>query len=278
MEGRYTIEERVGRGGMGIVYRAQDAKRGRTVAVKVLRPELVASLASARWVREIEIAQQLEHPNILEIYESGEVDGILYSVMPFIDGASLRDRLDRVVQLPVADALRIAYEVADALTYAHGRGIVHRDIKPGNVLLDEERVLVGDFGIARAMTIAGGDRITSSGVAVGTPGYMSPEQTTGDSAVDGRSDVYSLGCVLYEMLAGEPPFTGPTAQVIIARVLKERPPSVCMLRPEIPPAVEEVLGRALAKAPADRIGSSAELAEALERMSPDDSTFPGPEA
>ncbi len=205
---RYAIEQEIGAGGMATVYLAEDLKLHRKVAVKVLRPELAAALGPERFLREIEIAAKLHHPHILALHDSGEVDGFLYYVMPYVDGESLRDRLNREKQLPVEDALQIAREVADALGSAHRHDVIHRDIKPENILLEEGHAVVADFGIARAIHAAGGEQLTETGLAVGTPAYMSPEQAMGSKELDGRSDLYSLGCVLYEMLAGQPPFTG----------------------------------------------------------------------
>ncbi len=221
LTGRYNVERELGAGGMAIVYLAEDVKHHRQVAVKVLRPELAAAIGAERFLREIEISARLQHPHILAVYDSGEAGGFLYYVMPYVEGESLRDRLDRDQQLPLDDALRLAQEVADALSYAHNHDVVHRDIKPENILLSSGHALVADFGIARAITAAGGDRLTQTGLSIGTPAYMSPEQAAGEATVDGRSDIYSLGCVLYEMLAGEPPHTGPNAQAIIAKRLTE---------------------------------------------------------
>src|SRR5207245_1139350 len=259
----YTIERELGRGGMATVYLARDLKHGRLVAVKVLRPELAAALGPDRFLREIEIAARLTHPHILPLYESGEADGVLYYVMPYVEGESLRDRLDRERQLPLDDSLRIAGEVASALAYAHGHDGVHRDIKPENILLAGGGAFVADFGIARAITAAAGERLTATGIAVGTPAYMSPEQAAGDRALDGRTDVYSLGCVLYEMLAGQAPFTGPSTVTIVHQHLTAPPPSVTRIRPAVPATVARVIERALAKAPADRFASAHQFAEAL---------------
>lgn len=205
LSGRYHIERELGSGGMATVYLARDLRHQRAVAIKVLRPDLAASLGSERFLREIEIAAGLDHPHILPLYDSGEVDGSLFYVMPYVEGESLRDRLSRERQLSVPLALQIAREVADALSAAHRRGVVHRDVKPENILLSGNHARVADFGIARAISAAGGSRLTSAGLAIGTPAYMSPEQATGDEGIDGRSDLYSLASVLYEMLAGEPP-------------------------------------------------------------------------
>src|SRR5712691_9101040 len=214
---RYALERELGRGGMATVYLARDLRHGRPVAIKVLRPEIAATLGPERFLREIDTAARLTHPHILPLHDSGEAAGFLFYVMPYVEGESLRDRLSREKQLPLGDALQIAREVADALSYAHSHDVVHRDIKPENILFEAGHAVVTDFGIARAITAAGGETLTGTGIAVGTPAYMSPEQLAGGEHVDGRTDVYSLGCVLYEMLAGEPPFTGPTAQAIQAR-------------------------------------------------------------
>ena len=219
---RYRIERELGRGGMATVYVAEDLKHRRQVAIKVMRPELSASMGADRFLREVEIAAKLSHPNILPVYDSGEADGLLYYVMPLVEGESLPERMARDKQMPALEALRLAREVAEALAYAHARGIVHRDIKPANILLWAGHALVADFGIARAME-SSGEALTQTGLAIGTPVYMSPEQATGATDIDGRTDIYALGCVLYEMLAGEPPFTGPTVQAIIARSLTENP-------------------------------------------------------
>jgi serine/threonine-protein kinase len=248
---------------MATVYLAQDLKLHRPVAVKVMRPELADLLGRERFLREIEIAAGLQHANILPLYDSGSAANLLYYVMPYVEGESLRDRLDREKQLPFEDAVQIAREVADALAYAHSLGLVHRDIKPGNILLTGGHALVADFGIARAITAAGGTQLTERGIAVGTPAYMSPEQGSGQDVVDGRSDVYSLGCLLYEMLAGDPPFSGRTAQAIIARHQQERPPSLSVVRPTVPPAILGAIETALAKVPADRFATAGRFADAL---------------
>ena len=261
---RYAIERELGHGGMATVYLARDLKHHRVVALKVLRPELAAVLGAERFLREIAIAAQLNHPHILPLFDSGEAGGLLYYVMPFVEGPSLRDRLAREKQLPVEEALGIARHVAAALSYAHSTGILHRDIKPENILLSRGEAVVADFGIARAVAAAASDRLTATGIAVGTPPYMSPEQAAGEHELDGRSDVYSLGCVLYEMLAGQPPFTGPTAESVLHQHLSLRAPSVRALRSTVPAAVEQALDRALAKAPADRFATAADLAAALD--------------
>jgi eukaryotic-like serine/threonine-protein kinase len=263
LAGRYTIQRELGRGGMATVYLVEDLKHHRQVALKLLRPELAEAVGSERFLREIEIAARLHHPHILALYDSGEADGLLYSVMPYAEGESLRDRLSREKQLPVADALRIAHEVADALSYAHSRGVVHRDIKPENILLESGHAVVADFGIARAIHAAGGDQLTATGLAIGTPAYMSPEQAGGSSEIDGRSDMYSLGCVLYEMLAGQPPFTGPTVESLVHQHLASLAPNVTSIRPTVPVWVAAALERALAKTPADRFSAVSLFAEAL---------------
>jgi serine/threonine-protein kinase len=213
---RYAVERQIGEGGMATVYLARDLKHERQVAIKVLRPELSVSLGGDRFLREIRVAATLQHPNILGLYDSGEAEGLLYYVMPFVEGESLRDRLTKEQQLPLHDALQITREAAEALQYAHEHGIIHRDIKPENILLMGGHALVADFGIARAVE-ASGEKLTQTGMAVGTPHYMSPEQALGSDHVDARSDVYSLGCVLYELLIGQPPFTGPNSMAIMAR-------------------------------------------------------------
>ena len=262
---RYRVERELGSGGMATVYLAQDLKHQRTVAIKVLRPELAASLGTERFLREIEIAARLDHPHVLPLYDSGESAGLLYYVMPFVEGESLRDRLEREGQLPVEDAIRITREVADALSAAHRTGIIHRDIKPENILLSGGHARVADFGIARALSVAGGARLTSSGVAIGTPAYMSPEQAAGQENLDARSDLYALGCVLYEMLAGETPHSGPTAQSIMVKRLTEPVPRLSGLRETVSPALERVVHRILSKSPADRPASAASLIEELDR-------------
>ena len=260
---RYAIQRELGHGGMAVVFYAEDRKHHRPVAVKVLRPELGAVIGGERFLREIEIAAQLTHPHILPLYDSGAAAGLLYYVMPYVEGESLRDRLEREKQLPLDDALQIAREVADALSFAHSYGVVHRDIKPENILLEAGHAVVSDFGIARAVTAAGARRITQTGIALGTPAYMSPEQAAAETELDGRSDVYSLGCVLYEMLAGQPPFTGPTLESVVHQHLTADPPPVSSLRPTVPAEVRGAVARALAKTPADRFTTAAAFAEAL---------------
>jgi hypothetical protein len=252
---------------MATVYLAEDLKHHRRVAVKVLRAELAAALGPERFLREIEIGAQLHHPHILPLYDSGEAAGFLYYVMPYVEGESLRDRLAREKQLPLDDALQITREVADALSYAHNHDVVHRDIKPENILLESGHAVVADFGIARAISAAGGENLTETGIALGTPAYMSPEQAAGSKELDGRSDLYSLGCVLYEMLAGQPPFTGPTVQSLTHQHLTVEPPPVTNLRPAVPTDVAGLLARVLAKTPADRFSPAAQFAEALAASS-----------
>ena len=263
LTGRYTIEHELGRGGMATVYLAQDLKHGRPIALKVLRPELAAALGPGRFLREIEIAARLTHPNILPLHDSGEAGGLLYYVMPYVDGESLRSRLAREGPLPLDQALEIAREVASALGYAHEHGVVHRDIKPENVLLESGHAVVADFGVARAVWELAGDRLTETGIAVGSPAYMSPEQAGAEERLDGRSDIYALGCVLYEMLVGEPPFTGPTPRAVAAKHLRQSVPSARITRPGVPAAVDRVIRTALAKVPADRFSDAAHFAAAL---------------
>src|SRR5438552_436576 len=260
---RYTIERELGHGGMATVYLARDARHDRYVALKVLDPELAASVGADRFLREIRIAAGLTHPHILPLYDSGQAREFLYYAMPYVEGESLCDLLQREHQLPVGEAVRIAREVADALAAAHRRGIVHRDIKPENILLEEGHAVVADFGIARAIEAAGGGQRTEPGVVVGTPAYMSPEQASGAPDVDGRTDVYSLGCVLYEMLVGEPPFRGATPQAVISRRFTEPVPHVARLRETVPAALDHVVAKAMAKLPADRFTTAAEFDRAL---------------
>ncbi len=270
---RYASERELGSGGMATVYLARDLKHHRKVAVKVLRPELAAALGLDRFLREIQIAATLNHPHILALYDSGEADGFLFYVMPYIKGKSLRQKLKREKQLSIDEALRITRQVASALDHAHVQGLIHRDIKPENILLHEGEAMVADFGIALAVSAAAGERLTETGVLVGTPEYMSPEQATGERALDARSDVYSLGCVLYEMLAGEPPYTGPTAQALIAKRLVDPVPGVRRVRAAVPAGVEQALMKALARVPADRFASAVAFAEALAKP---DVVQPGP--
>jgi serine/threonine-protein kinase len=250
---------------MATVYLAHDVRHGRDVAVKVLHPDLGAALGGERFLAEIRTTARLQHPHILPLLDSGVSDGLLYYVMPYVRGETLRDRLTRERQLPLEDAIRIAREAADALTAAHTEGIVHRDIKPENILLQGGHAVVADFGIALAIETAGGERMTQTGLSLGTPQYMSPEQAMGERTVDARSDIYALGAVTYEMLVGEPPFTGPTIQTIVAKVLTERPTAPRAIRDTVPPAVEAAVLKALAKLPADRFASAEKFAEALTR-------------
>jgi predicted ATPase/tRNA A-37 threonylcarbamoyl transferase component Bud32/tetratricopeptide (TPR) repeat protein len=259
---RYIIERRLGEGGMATVYLTEDLKHERKVALKVLRPELAAVLGAERFQREITTTANLRHPHILPLYDSGEAGEFLFYVMPFVEGESLRGRLDRETQLPLDDALRIIDEVADALHYAHGQGVIHRDIKPENVLIEHDRAIVADFGIAQAVGASGGEKLTATGMSIGTPHYMSPEQASGEE-VDARSDLYALGCLLYEMLAGSPPFTGPTPMAIIARHITDPVPALSTVRQTVPDAVTAALERALAKAPADRYATVEEWRKAL---------------
>ena len=264
----YAIERELGRGGMATVYLARDLRHERLVALKVLRPDLGAALGPERFAREIKLAAGLQHPHIVAVHDSGvTAAGQLWFTMPYVEGESLRARLEREKQLPVDDALRITHEVADGLAYAHEQGVIHRDIKPENILLSRGHAMVADFGVARAMGIggdAGGQRLTETGMALGTPAYMSPEQGTGERALDARTDVYALGCVLYEMLSGEPPYTGATAQVILAKRVTGEVPSVRRLRPAVPMPVDVALTKALAPVPADRFASVSTFAQALQ--------------
>jgi len=262
---RYRIERELGQGGMATVYLAKDLKHHRRVAVKVLHPELAAALGPERFLREIETTANLRHPHILPLYDSGEAEGFLFYVMPFVEGESLRDRLTRERQLPVEDARRITREVADALGYAHARQIVHRDIKPENILLESGHAVVADFGIARAVSAAGGAHLTETGLTVGTAAYMSPEQASGERDLDGRSDLYALGCMLYEMLGGQPPFVGPTVESVVRQHLVVHPPPITNVRPTVPATLVETLDRALAKNPADRLATAEQFIAALER-------------
>ena len=268
LAGRYALAHELGSGGMATVYLADDLKHHRPVAVKVLRPELASVLGPERFLREVEIAARLNHPHILALYDSGEADGFLYYVMPYVKGESLRHRLEREQQLPIDEALGITRQIASALDHAHAHDVIHRDVKPENILLYEGEAMVADFGIALATSAAAGERLTQTGLAVGTPEYMSPEQSVGERALDARSDVYSLACVLYEILAGEPPYTGRTAQAVIAKRLTDPVPAVRRLRTTVPAAVEQALMKALAKTPADRFASTGAFAEALTAPAP----------
>jgi serine/threonine protein kinase/Tol biopolymer transport system component len=265
---RYTILQELGTGGMATVYLAEDIRHHRNVAIKVLHPELSAVLGPERFLKEIELTANLQHPHILPLFDSGSADGLLYYVMPYVEGETLRDRLNRDKQLSIGDAVRLAREAADALEYAHGRGIVHRDIKPENILLQSGHCLIADFGIALAVQQAGGTRMTQTGLSLGTPQYMSPEQAMGERDIGPRSDIYSLGAVTYEMLSGDPPFTGSTAQAIVAQVLTTEPRSLTAQRKSIPGYVDDAVATALEKLPADRFASAAAFAAALGTDSP----------
>src|SRR5712691_10926409 len=264
LAGRYRLERELGQGGMAVVFLAQDLRHDRRVALKVLRPDLSAAIGAERFLREIKLAAGLTHPHILPVYDSGESGGLLFYVMPNMEGRSLRERLERERQLPLDDALAITGQVASALDYAHRHQVVHRDIKPENILLHEGAAMVADFGIGKALSSGGS--LTQTGMVIGTPAYMSPEQASGDTDVDGRSDLYSLGCVLYEMLTGEPPFTGPTPQAVIAKRFVSSIPKVRVTR-DVPEALEDALTRTLARAPVDRFQSAAHFLEALRRVS-----------
>ena len=265
---RYRLDRELGAGGMAKVYLAHDLKHDRDVAIKVLHPDLGAALGAERFLSEIRTTARLQHPHILPLLDSGEADGLLYYVMPLVTGETLRARLEREQQLPIADAVRIAREVASALDYAHRQNIIHRDIKPENVLLHDGQAIVADFGIALAVQTAGGARMTQTGLSLGTPQYMSPEQAMGERTVDARSDVYALGAVTYEMLVGEPPFSGASAHAIVARILSERPTALCTLRDTVPDPVERAVLQALAKLPADRFATARAFADALAPATP----------
>ena len=264
---RYDVERLLGEGGMATVFLAKDLRHGRQVAIKTLRAELAASIGADRFLREIQLAANLQHPNILTLYDSGEAGGVLYYVMPFVEGESLRGRLNREQQLPLYDAVRITREAAEGLAYAHEHGVVHRDIKPENILLQNNHALVADFGIARALDAAG-EKLTQTGMAVGTPHYMSPEQALGSDHADGRSDIYSLGCVLYELLAGQPPFDGPNSRAIMARHSMEQVPSLQIVRQSVPDELEDAVFQSLEKTPADRFQTMAEFADILADLEP----------
>src|SRR5688572_3844232 len=260
---RYRIERELGQGGMATVYLAQDLRHDRQVALKVLKPELAAVLGGERFVVEIKTTAALQHPHILPLFDSGTADGFLYYVMPFVEGETLRSKLDRETQLGITEAVRITSDVADALDYAHRHGVIHRDIKPENILLHDGRPMVADFGIALAVSAAAGGRMTETGMSLGTPHYMSPEQATADKEISARSDVYSLASVLYEMLTGSPPHTGSSAQQIIMKIIAEPVAPVTTLRKSVPPHVAAALAMALEKLPADRFDSARAFAAAL---------------
>ena len=263
LEGRYRIERELGEGGMATVYLADDLRHNRPVAIKVLKPELAAVVGSERFLAEIETTANLQHPHILPLFDSGGADGFLFYVMPFVEGETLADRLGREHQLPVDDAVRIATDVAEALDYAHRKGVIHRDIKPANILLLEGKPVIADFGIALAVGAAGGGRLTETGLSLGTPHYMSPEQATGDQSVGPASDTYALGCVLYEAMAGRPPFAGGTAQAVLGQIITKVPEPVTEHRRSVPPNVAAAVARALEKVPADRFRHAADLKAAL---------------
>ncbi len=260
---RYAIEREIGAGGMATVYLARDIRHDRLVALKLLNPELGAVLGVERFLSEIKVTANLQHPNLLPLFDSGEAEGLLFYVMPYVEGETLRARLDREKQLPVEEAIRIAVAIANALEYAHNHGVIHRDLKPENILLQSGEPVVADFGIALAVSKAGGNRITQTGLSLGTPNYMSPEQATGDRVIDARSDIYSLGAMTYEMLTGEPPHTGNTSQAVIARMLTEKPRPIRTTRSAVPEYVEDAIQRSLEKLPADRFSSAKQFADAL---------------
>ena len=267
LEGRYRVARELGAGGMATVYLAEDLKHERKVALKVLKPELAAVVGADRFLAEIKTTANLQHPHILPLFDSGEADGFLFYAMPYVEGESLRERIDREHQLPVDDAVRIATNLAEAMDYAHRQGVIHRDIKPANVLLQDGKPVISDFGIALAVDAAGGGRLTETGLSLGTPHYMSPEQATGDLNVGPPADIWALGCVLYEMLAGEPPYVGSTRQAIVGRIVTGDPDPVTKHRKSVPPNVEAVLLKALEKVPADRFHGGAEFAAALSNPS-----------
>ena len=259
----YSIDRELGRGGMATVYLAQDAKHERLVALKVLHPDLAASLGPDRFLREIKLAARLNHPHILPLHDSGEAEGFLFYVMPYVEGESLRERLDRERQLPIEEAVHHGRSIASALDYAHRQNIVHRDIKPENVMLYEGEAMVMDFGIAKAVSSAGSETLTQTGMMIGTPAYVSPEQAAGETNLDGRSDQYSLGCVLYEMLSGERPFTGPTAQAVMAKRFTDNVKPLRTLRSAIPESVERAVSKAMSTDLETRFRTSAQFAQAL---------------
>ena len=263
LEGRYAIERELGEGGMATVYLAEDIKHNRQVALKVLKPELAAVVGAERFLAEIKVTANLTHPHILPLHDSGEADGVLFYVMPYLEGESLRDRIDREKQLPVDEAVRIATAVANALDHAHRHKVIHRDIKPANILLQDGEPVVADFGIALAVGAGGSSRLTETGLSLGTPYYMSPEQATGDQPVGASTDTYALGSVLYEMLVGEPPYPGTTAQAVLGKIIVGRPVSATEQRPAIPANVDAALRKALEKLPADRFASAQDFVRAL---------------
>ena len=263
LEQRYLFGPELGRGGMAVVYQAEDLVNTRAVAIKLLLPSVATHLGVERFVREITLAEELQHPNILPVLDTGDADGLPFYVMPFINGSSLRERLTHGGAVPLADAVDIAAQTADALAYAHARNIVHRDIKPENLLLDGSTVMVTDFGVGKALVLSGGSSLTETGFVVGTPAYMSPEQAAADPHLDGRSDLYSLGIVLYEMIGGRLPFTGKTAQQVIASRFLTRPVPLTELRPEVPTAITELVGSLLSVRASDRPAGGEDLARRL---------------
>jgi serine/threonine protein kinase/tetratricopeptide (TPR) repeat protein len=276
LDGRYSIDREIGAGGMATVYLAQDLKHNRPVAIKVLDPDLAAAIGGERFLREIETTANLRHPHILPLYDSGEADGLLFYVMPLVEGESLRKRLARESRLEVADAIRLAREVAEALAYAHAHGVVHRDIKPDNILIESGHAIVADFGIARAVRAAGTSTLTATGSSLGTPAYMSPEQAAGEQTLDGRADQYALACVIYEMLAGEPPFTGPTAASVVHQHMIAEAPPLTHRRAGVPGSIAYALQRALSKDPTDRFPSMEDFAAALGGSTSDVPSFATP--
>jgi serine/threonine-protein kinase len=260
---RFEVERELGRGGASTVYAGRDRTTGRPVAIKVLRPELAVAIQATRFRNEIALLAELNHPNVLPLIATEESGKLVYYAMPLAEGGSLRDRLDAVRQLPLGDTIAVTRDVAAALDYAHGRNVLHRDIKPENIVFVEGRVMLCDFGVARALVRAGGERLSSTGLVIGTPSYMSPEQARGESELDGRTDVYSLACVTYEMLIGEPPFTGPNPQTVMARQLKAPPPSLRVVRPDVSEKTERAIHRALAKKPKDRPRTAGEFVQGL---------------
>jgi serine/threonine protein kinase len=274
LEGRYRIESELGEGGMATVYLADDLKHERKVALKVLKPELAAVVGAERFLAEIKTTANLQHPHILPLFDSGEADTYLFYVMPYVEGESLRGKLDREHQLPVDETVRLTTDIANALRVAHLQGVIHRDIKPDNILLSRGEPLVADFGIALAVGSAAGNRLTATGLSIGTPHYMSPEQAAGESQIDARSDIYSLAAMMYEMLAGEPPYTGRTAQVVLAKRIAEPVPSVRRIRDKVPASVDVAIQRALDSVPADRFSTMGEFIAAL--TAPDVSEAPQP--
>jgi serine/threonine-protein kinase len=276
LAGRYLIEEHLGKGGMATVYRARDLKHDRAFALKVLNPELGAVLGAERFLTEIKVTATMQHPNLLTLIDSGEVSGLLYYVMPLLDGETLRAYIARSGQLPVNDAVRITTGIAQALAYAHARDIIHRDLKPENVILQHGQPIVLDFGIALALRNAGGARMTQTGVAMGTPQYMSPEQASGEKQVDTRVDIYALGTLLFEMLAGEAPHTGPTPQSVMSRVITTEARAITSVRPLVPAHIAAAIAKALARNPADRFNTVDEFVVALQRPAHSVTTGTGP--